>query len=193
MDDQKLELVNRGGHTFFVPAERESSITNFHKWEQAFRAYSNIHTQEHPDRATELIQYNHVIFTASSSYQWQNIYLYDREFRTHLSYYREHSWGIILQQAWLMHLKDRINQGFNNGQGKFGNNNNNHSRACHEACKRFNKGLCTAGRGCKYNHRCLECGKFGHGAHICRNKAGADGKVNNSVPSGGANAAAVQK
>ena len=55
------------------------------------------------------------------------------------------------------------------------------------------KGLCTAGHGCKYDHRCLECGKFGHGAHICRNKAGTDGKVNNSVPSGGANATAAQK
>ena len=109
MDDQKLELVNKGGHMFFVPAERESGITNFHKWEQAFRVYSNIYTQEHPDRATELIQYNHVIFTASSSYQWQNVYLYDREFRTHLSYYPERNWGIILQQAWSMHLKDRIN------------------------------------------------------------------------------------
>ena len=38
-DDNRLELVNKGGQTFFVPAtDRESgnSVSSFHKWEQAF-------------------------------------------------------------------------------------------------------------------------------------------------------------
>ena len=41
---------------------------------------------------------------------------------------------------------------------------------------RFNKGLCTAGCNCKYDHRCevKECGKFGHGAHMCRKRLGND-------------------
>ena len=139
-DEQRLEIVNRGGQTFFVPAERDVGITNFHRWEQAFRIYSNIYTCEYPDRAAELIQYNHVIFTASSTYQWNNVYTYDREFRTHLSYFLERSWAIILQQAWSMHLKDRISPGgFLYGRGGEG-----HMRHKKEACKHFNKGLCTA-------------------------------------------------
>ena len=37
-----------------------------------------------------------------------------------------------------------------------------------EICRRFNKGTCTAGLSCKFDHRCEKCGKFGHGKHICR-------------------------
>ena len=39
-----------------------------------------------------------------------------------------------------------------------------------EPCCQFNKGHCTYGLSCKYDHHCAvpECGKFGHGAHICR-------------------------
>ena len=97
-DDGRLELVNRGGQTYFVPANRDlRAISNFHKWEQAFQIFSNIYTKEYPDRASELIQYNHIIFTVSSTYIWDNVYNYDREFRTHLSYYPERSWSIILQ------------------------------------------------------------------------------------------------
>ena len=59
-----MELINRGGQSFFVPVEQESSsvISNFSKWEQAFRVYMNVYTKEHPHRAAELIQYNHIIF-----------------------------------------------------------------------------------------------------------------------------------
>ena len=38
-EEHHFELVNRGGQTFFVPAERESGVTSFQKWEQAFRIF----------------------------------------------------------------------------------------------------------------------------------------------------------
>ena len=41
---------------FFVPSNRDQGvISNFSKWEQAFRVYSNIYTWAHPDRAAELM------------------------------------------------------------------------------------------------------------------------------------------
>ena len=74
----RLELVNRGGQTFFVPSNRDQGvISSFSKWEQAFRVYSNICTRAHPDRAAELIQYNHIIFTAAATYTWDNVYTYE--------------------------------------------------------------------------------------------------------------------
>ena len=88
VDNNQLELIYKGGQTYFVPAaERDSAgaITNFQKWEQAFRVFSNIYTKECPSRAVELIQYNHVIFTSASSYIWENVYAYDKEFRRHMS------------------------------------------------------------------------------------------------------------
>ena len=101
-DDHRMELVSRGGSTFFVPvADRENSsvISSFNKWEQAFRVFANIYTRIYPDRAPELVQYNHIIFTAAQSFTWDNVYLYDCEFRMHLSNFLERSWSIILQQA----------------------------------------------------------------------------------------------
>ena len=109
-EDHRLELIYKGDQTYFMPvAECEGAsgrITNLHKWEQAFSVFSNIYLKEFPHKATELIQYNHVICTAASSYLWENVYAYDKEFRMHLSKYPDRSWGVILQQAWTMILKD---------------------------------------------------------------------------------------
>ena len=109
-DDHRMELINKGGQSFFVPvSDRETTgIYNFSKWEQAFRVFSNIYTRRYPSKATDLIQYNHVIYSASLTYVWDNVYKYDREFRMHISNYPQRSWSVILQQAWSMYLKDKI-------------------------------------------------------------------------------------
>ena len=106
-----MELVNKGGVTYFVlVSDREVSglITGFNKWEQAFRVFSNIYTKEYPHRATELIQYNHLIHTASLSFTWDNVYSYNKEFRMHMSNYPQRNWGVILQQVWSVYLRDRV-------------------------------------------------------------------------------------
>ena len=136
LEDGQLELINRGGQTFFVSAsERDNAyvISNYHKWEQAFRIYSKVYLQTYPQEATELLQYNHVIFTASLSYVWDNVYTYDKEFRSHLAAFLNQSWGIILQQAWSMCLKDKVNHNSNFGTGgRFGTST---PKSKKEACK----------------------------------------------------------
>ena len=173
-EDNQMELMSRGGCMYFIPVsdrEPNGSVSSFSKWEQAFRAFSNIYTQVYPSRATELIQYNHLIYTASLSFTWDNVYRYDKEFHLHMSNFPHHNWGMILQQAWSVYLKDRVTRFMDdkpNGKKK-------------EICKRFNKGKCTAGYHCNYDHRCLNCGKFGHGAHICHNKkSGNDSQAHQS-------------
>ena len=37
-----------------------------------------------------------------------------------------------------------------------------------DLCWHFNRGKCSYGLNCKFDHRCGVCGKFGHGAHSCR-------------------------
>ena len=86
--DGRMELVSRGGATYFVPAsdkDASCNITGFGRWEQAFRIFSNVYTRAYPWKSLELIQYNHIIYTASLSFSWENVYLYDKEFRMHLS------------------------------------------------------------------------------------------------------------
>ena len=101
-EDNCMEMVNKGGMSFWVPvSDREMiSINSFNRWEQAFRIFSNIYLAYHPSKAGELIQYSHIIHTASQSFAWENMYRYDREFHLHMSkFHLQHSWGIILQQA----------------------------------------------------------------------------------------------
>ena len=107
-EDECLELIIRQGRTFWSPVSENVSINSYGRWEQAFRVCSDIYTRAHPHRPSELIQYNHIIHSISATYTWENVYSYDKEFRIHLSKHPEHSWAIILQQAWSMRLKDRI-------------------------------------------------------------------------------------
>ena len=53
----------------------------------------------HPQRAAELIQYGNDIHTASMTYTWNNVYLYDKEFQLHIARHPMRSWGVMLQHA----------------------------------------------------------------------------------------------
>ena len=55
-EENRMETVNRNSRTYFVPAvdTDPTGITNFSRWEQAFRVFLNIYTQRHPGRASEL-------------------------------------------------------------------------------------------------------------------------------------------
>ena len=160
--------------TYLSPiSDREMvNINSYNKWEQAFHVYLNILNSKHSEKATELLQYNHMIHTVSMAYHWDNVYAYDKEFHHHIGHHPYRSWAVILQQAWTMLLKDRIcndNNLFNKGHFS-GSGSGRVNKKDKEPCRRFNKGRCTYGLACKFNHRCSvkKCGKFDHGAHQCR-------------------------
>ena len=93
------------------------------------------------------------------------------------------SWAVILQQAWAMYFKDRlVNNGF--GGGKGGGSSSNMGGVRRKLCFDFNRGVCTFGKRCKFDHRCSFCNKFGHGAYNCRraNKTGSGGNTPNFAP-----------
>ena len=166
---QHMEIVNKNGQTFLAPVSDKdrTNISSYLKWEQAFRVFSNVLTTKYPGKVTELLQYNHTIHSAVTTYLWKNVYSYDRQFRYHISRHPYRSWAAILQQAWTMLLKDRVKNENNYFQ------KGNFNRGLHrdkEPCRHFNKGHCTYGLSCKFDHHCSvkKCGKFGHGAHICR-------------------------
>ena len=158
-----MELVNRNGQAFYIPAgDRDASnylINSFNQWEQAFRVFTDIYLHYHLTRAGELVQYNHIIHLASLTFLWDNVNWYNREFRLHLSLNPGRSWGIILQQAWSVTLKDRHRTN-DKGHGTCYKNK--------DICWCFNRGKCTYGFCCKFEHRCAICNKYGHGAYNCR-------------------------
>ena len=184
-DEQRLEIISKDGQTFLSPvADRESiQINSYNKWEQAFRVFSNIVTAKYPSKASELLQYNHTIHQASISYVWDNVYAYDREFRQHISRHVTRPWNVILQQAWTMLLKDRVRSDNSFFQrGHFNGNGKNKGRK--QICKRFNRGKCNFGLGCKFEHHCEvpKCSKFGHGAHICRLRNSSEQGASSNSP-----------
>ena len=129
----------------------------------------HVYSNKFPERATELIQYNHIIQTVAVSYSWDNVYQYDKEFRRHMERHPSHSWGVILQQAWTMFLKDIIVHHSNATPSE-------NFSGCHDpakagvACKLcidFNAGHCSYSNKCKFEHKCGFCEKFGHGTFNC--------------------------
>ena len=161
----------KGGEAYFVPAnEAGQTISSVSKWDQAFRVFSDIYCQANPSRSTELIQYSHVIHSAAATFSWDNVYSYDKDFRLHLAENPGRTWAIILQQAWSMRLRDQINFDFRNNRNKQNNfyNNDGSNEKTKNYCKRFNRGRCTFGSRCRYEHKCTYCFKFGHGMHNCR-------------------------
>ena len=168
-----LELVYKEGKTFWVPANtvgQNNQINSFAKWEQAFRVFSDIYTRVHPDRAFELIQYNHLINTAALTFAWENVYLYDRDFRRHMARHPQRSWSVILQQAWTIQLKDRHRGG---GEGHVGEHKKSKRR---DICFRYNRGKCSYGDKCKFEHKCGICNRYGHGAYNCRRGSSSYGR-----------------
>ena len=176
--EQRMEMVNRNGMTYWVPfSENTASVINsYNKWQQAFRVYTTIFVEEHPGKAKELMQYNHIIFSASVNFVWENMYSYDIDFRLHLSKHPGRNWGIILHQAWTMRMKDRLKFTGNSGNHAFSESSStggrpysrNNSGKRKKICWKYNAGQCTYGFSCKFEHKCGICGKFRHGAHICR-------------------------
>ena len=80
------------------------------------------------------------------------------------------SWSITLQQSWNLRLKEKDKTGFEvQPGGNFSPAGSKRDRSTKkDLCWRFNRGKCSYGLNCRFDHRCAICTKFGHGAHICR-------------------------
>lgn len=165
--DDRLQVVHQEGSTYFVPAgERDVRDINTYKtWEVAFKIFMGIYNESWPERMQELLQYSHVIQTASLTHPWENVYNYDIAFREIMTGQPNTHWGVISQQTWSLELgepssKIGVNQLSQPQTTKVTGSQKN-------PCWKFNKGKCTFGDKCEYDHRCAHCGKRGHGRHEC--------------------------
>ena len=190
-EEKIIELVNRGGATFFAPVqERETKINSIRKWEQAFRVYAAIYTRANPECASEISQYVYVINTATSSYQWDNVAYYDVTFRQLMVFKPWRSWAKTYVQGWNLAMKDPIGKNSftgsrsNNSHGWNGNNSNGNSNGnrdwCDDCCWGFNKNRCKNGKSCNFDHRCTYCGGWGHGYFNCRKRLNKNKDGHNS-------------
>ena len=150
-EENRLEWVHRDGGTYFVPAQRDGKITNFRRWEQAFRAYAIIYCGANPQCSKEIWQYITVINTTASAYTWDNVYNYDVTFRHLMAFNPQQSWAITYNQMWNLSMRDPSPKIISNlGDFSPGNGNSNKAgkgstsssgRKKSDYCWNFNKGV----------------------------------------------------
>ena len=83
----------------------------------------------------------------------------------------DRNWGPIYQQGWSLMLQDKSVAG-NGGNKSFRNNSlkGGEKPKDREVCWRYNKGECTFGQNCRFDHRCAHCSKSGHSINNCCKK-----------------------
>ena len=174
-NDNRMQLINKDGVSYFVPSiDKETRIDSIKKWEQAFRVYTTIYCKANPTRAGEILQYIDIIHRAAAIFNWDNVAKYDYVFR-HLMDEKPHrSWAKVYTQMWNITLNEPIKKFNENGSSS--NNYNNHQRNSQKRkdnlCWKYNKNTCTYGKTCKFEHKCSYCGVSGHPVLNCHKKNG---------------------
>ena len=108
-DDNRLEWIHQDGGTFLAPvSDRANKITNFRRWEQAFRIYATIYCGANPNRSREIRQYVSVISTAASTFVWDNVYEYDVIFRHLMAFNPCRSWAVTYNQMWNICMRESL-------------------------------------------------------------------------------------
>ena len=208
-NQNKTELCIQDGHTYFTPyIDRERKITNFRKWENAFRVYATIYCQANQERSPEIWQYVYIINTASSVYSWFNVAEYDFAFRHMMAANPKRNWGKTYTQMWNLCMTEPIGRSANaNNFARNFNGGSNHvvpsaghvssqrqlshnatvkeSSSSHvnkskpDYCWKFNKGKCKFSNDCKFINRCSYCDAATHGLNSCPQKKEADAAKSN--------------
>lgn len=167
-NEQKMHLVHNEGASYFVPADKDGrEISSYKIWEVAFKIFMGIFVEKWPERAKELLQYSHIIQTASNTYPWENVYNYDVEFREIMTESPFKHWGMISHQTWSLQLGEPVNKVGFQAVAKVASGERSPQVKSRKICWRFNKGRCNFGSNCEYDHRCSHCLKEGHGRHQC--------------------------
>ena len=198
-DNMTMEKISHDGKTYFIPATGGNSsnnrdvfkITNFARWEEAFRIYAQIYSQYNPHHAAEIYQYIHTIHTASLSYRWENVAYYDYIFRQNMSENPQRSWGKIFTELWTLSMKEPL--ALNNIIGQNYSDHNKRRGSSGDlreiCCWRYNCNQCRkSAKDCKYEHRCSYCGLSNHIYLNCHRRQkqngnnGGNSNNNNSLP-----------
>lgn len=168
--DPRLQMVNQEGVSYLVPADRDNykDITSYKQWEIAFKVFMGIYLEKWESRTNELLQYSHIIQTAAMNHPWENVYNYDIAIREIMTDNPGRLWGTICQLTWSLEMGEPVNKHPSQTTGPTGvSQQSSGQKFGRKICWRFNKGRCTFGSNCEYDHRCAVCGSRSHGRHSC--------------------------
>ena len=184
LNKQLFQLISQGTSNYLEPPiARTGKINSVRKWDQAFRVYAAIYTNANPQRSSEIWQYVYVIHTAAASNPWDNVYLYDVNFRQLMATKPWRSWGKTYTQGWNMAFNNSISNSMAShnsnssaaSSSSIGSSHSNKVKAWKDdCCWRYNKNRCkrTASE-CNYDHRCTYCAGWYHRFFNCRKRLGS--------------------
>ena len=187
-DGSILELITKGGHTYFAPAkENDAKINNVCKWDAAFHVYAAIYSEANPTHAAEIWQYVYVIHKAASNFVWDNVSYYDITFRQLMSQKLWRSWSKTYAQAWNLAMVEPLNKsssGKSTHEGSSLGGLVKYHDWRDDCCWKFNRNKCSKSNAdCHYDHCCTYCGGWNHGYYNCRKRLGkqkGQGQNNNN-------------
>ena len=149
-EETKMELVNKNGLSYFVPANDKEKIGNVRKWEQVFRVYATIYSQANPHRSPEIWQYIHVINTAAAAYTWENVASYDFTFCQLMARYPHRSWAQTYSQYWNLCMRDLIHKHSSPNGGGSNGKSGYKKKSKDNYCWTYNKNRCKKGHSCEF-------------------------------------------
>ena len=141
----------------WVETNTVKDIPNFDTWVKAYCTYMAIYLMANPDRALEMVKYEHVIHDASLRYDWRSVLLYDITFHQAQSEEPGCSWGVMDTELYAECFTGRVLPRLPMGD----------KTRVQKACYPFNQGKCTW-KNCCYLHKYSKCGRMGHPAVKCR-------------------------
>lgn len=173
--DNQLQVVHQEGSTYFVPVDCDNvkDITSCKQWEVAFKVFMGIYISKWPERSDELLQYSHNVQVAATMYPWENVFNYGIAMREIHTDHPERLWGQICQHTWALELGEP-SQKTNFVQANNTSTATPNVRSPRKVCWKFNKGRCTYGAACEYDHRCSVCGGRNHGRSTCYKRGKKD-------------------
>ena len=163
-DDEKDKRLagfqDEDGVISLKSVKAKKSKLNIDQWSTAFNTFISVYIQKRPEDIQGLLSYVELVRGAArdhpTTFGWRR---YDGEFRSKKEADPTRPWGMVDNQLWLtVFCKPIASQGKNDdSEGKVKDN----------ICKYFQyKSGCTHS-GCKFTHKCVACGKAGHGKARC--------------------------
>ena len=145
---------------------KKKSIDNIDNWTDAFLNYSRILLEKHNFMALDLMSYMSIIRGALSDSSFDQVYLYDQQFRLRKALNPSRPWSQIDGNLWLRFIAKAPTQNVTT---------NNQQRKCYDF--NFKRGCFRL--HCSYLHSCIKCNGM-HAASSCNQFAKS---TNNQVAS----------
>jgi hypothetical protein len=175
-EDKSLRVVGDRLHT----KKSDRKVRNISEWTTAFMRYMKIYCQRQKWKLFQMLDYAEDIRFASEKWAGFGWRTYDEQFRVIMDSSPDTRWDDVNNRLWMLHITPSTSapstpylgnaqgrnrfQGEGSGQRPSGTNKAKGGKICWP----FNKEGCFKGESCTFEHKCENCGEYGHRKSNCK-------------------------